>query len=1289
MEVEYLSEAESIDSDAGHFRGKHVSTGKDKKDETSTRAMIIHLFGTTPEGKSVRVEVNGFCPFFYVALPPTTTPTEESRFKIKLQEAICAKISKSISNTIKFELVRKQKLIGFTGGQTFPFLKISVPSLGSFYELRKLFLDDRQVPKFRLSQISSKPLEIFESNIDPMLRFFHIRDLQPCGWACVKGLELESADDTIQLRADWDSITPSVSSVVTAPFKHAFWDIECYSHDKEFPVAQQGYRRVAKQLWQGGYDVSAMPGLLEEGFSAAAAEAAFAVKIPPLKNPKLAPKAKEISAIVNAPKFVERLKEIWDGRDGLLVKQKAERLASLTKFLDSCFARLAPIAGDPIIQIGTVSVSGRGGNQKESHIFVLGGCAELSSIPDAHVHVFKTEKELLLGWFNWLIEENFDIFSGYNIFGFDERYVWERLIELGLEQEECVQRMTRLWDQGGEMKLQEKFLSSSALGDNMLYMWNTPGRLRIDLYSHIKRKVQLTSYKLDSVCAAFLSGKLGGISAYGSEGQGRWLLKTKQCGDARLGRYVQVLNELGEDLSDKMKIVEITGDGIVVESEEELIAVAGEAVKWAIVKDDVSPQELFRLHREGGDIGRARIAAYCIQDCDLVYELYKKLDVFNEAMSMANVCSVPVSYIFTRGQGIKIESLIFKDCMLKDQLIVVQPAAVFVPRETRDGGGGSASKFGAAPAEGQVQEDSYEGAIVLDPVPGFYTEAPIGVCDFASLYPSTIISENISHDMLVWTKDYDMNGKLVCVKYGSEEAERFAPPGTRWTDIEFDILRPDPNDTHKNPKKTKQGTRICRYAQLAGNKKGSLPQIVGKLLAARKAKRVEITKTDDPFKKALLDAEQNAYKITANSLYGQLGSRTFKIRLQDLAASVTAYARKQIMFSKDAIEEFYGPAAGDPRCSAEIVYGDTDSLFVCFNPRNPETGERLQGREAIVKTIELTEEAGHFITQALRAPHDFEYDKVFSPFIIFSKKRYVGNKYEDSPDDFKETSMGIVLKRRDNAPLLKMIYGGAIDKLLNSRDIAGATAFVQEKVRDLVDGHMKLSQLTITKALAADYEGTPPAHKMLADRITARDPGNAPASGDRVGFVYVQPFGENALSKLQGDKIETPHYIEENGLKPDTEYYIEHQLNNPLSQLFGIVLESMPGYIPPMKWSDNPDKLITQRELMAGEILFKEVLEKARGYTRYALSSCREIAKATFITKNFGGVAAVAAVKRQPRQSAARSSPPTLPASLQAVAPKKQSSLDIFIKQTAIMTDSLLARDMRAARAAKREKKKE
>ena len=1241
LEVEYIDGNESDEND---WKKKSSPTS-----EASNRELIIHLFGTSPSGQSVRIEVNGFKPFFYIALPECNTPSEESRIKNKIQDELCRKVQKS--TTIQFELVRKQKLIGYTGGKQYPFLKVSMASLGMFYDLRKVLLNDRQEPKFKVSGVKA-PLEVFESNIDPMLRFFHIRDLQPCGWISVKGDILEN-EGMLKLRADWDQISPSAAptqpAMVVAPFKHAFWDIECYSHDKEFPMAQQGYRRVAKQLWNGVKEVGLIPDLLKKGFGGSAE----GIKIPPLKHNGLGPSQATIARIVDSARFKNGLAELWNGRDGLLVRQKEERLSELTKLLNREFKTIAPIAGDPIIQIGTVSVSG---SVVEKHIFVLGGCAPIEG---AIVHTYTTESELLLSWFTWIVEENFDILSGYNIFGFDEKYIWERLVELGLESEECVQQMTRLWDEGGEMKLQEKFLSSSALGDNMLYMWNTPGRLRIDLYGHIKRKVQLTSYKLDSVCAAFLSGKLSGIRAADGGGN-RWVLKTKQKGDARLGRYVQVLNDLGEDLTDKMEIVEIVADGFVVVSEEDVVAVSGEAAKWAIVKDDVSPQELFRLHR-GSDADRARIGAYCIQDCDLVYELYKKLEVFNEAMSMANVCSVPVSYIFTRGQGIKIESLIFKDCMLRGQLIVVQPAAAF-------------GALASGADEGAAIEESYEGAIVLDPVPGFYTEAPVGVCDFASLYPSTIISENISHDMLVWTKDYDLQGRLVCVKYGSEEAELLAPPGTRWTDIEFDILRPDPADTHKHPKKIRMGTRICRYAQKPGNEKGSLPEIVGKLLAARKAKRAEIGKTDDPFKKALLDAEQNAYKITANSLYGQLGSRTFKIRLQDLAASVTAYARKQIMFSKVAIETFYGPAAADPRCSAEVVYGDTDSLFVNFNPRNPETGERYMGREAIVKTIELTEEAGHFITGALKAPHDFEYDKVFYPFIIFSKKRYVGNKYEESPDEFKETSMGIVLKRRDNAPLLKMIYGGAIDRLLNHRDVAGAVDYVKEKVQDLVEGRIKLSQLTITKSLAADYAGTPPAHKMLADRIAARDPGNAPSSGERIGFVYVKPASGQVASKLQGDRVETPAWIEEKGLKADAEYYIEHQLMNPLSQLFGILLESMPGFVAPARWATIPEKLIAQRELMAGELLF-----------RRGLQSCRSAAAVDFVSKMGGLPPASAPSTKVP--AVKRIKTPLLDAELAAIMPKKQTSMDMFIKQTALMTDSRMAREMvkakRGAKAAK------
>ena len=1171
-EVEYMSAYESDDSEYHGSKKKFKNGGFERKN----MSMVIHLFGMNAKGEAVRIDVTGFRPYFYVALPDIFP--DYQKIQTKLRTTL-----RSDVDLIEFKVERKQKLFGYTGGKTFRFVRMSMPSMNLFYTVRKIFLDDKQLPllntKLEKFRQGDRPLEVYEANIDPMLRFFHMRDLKTCGWITATGDEVES-DDGIRLECDWNDISPCADpALTTAPLLHAFWDVECYSYSGEFPQAN--------------------------------------------------PKAKK-PCPVSTTKIP-------------------------CKNCNTCKAN----DGDPIIQIGTTLWTNAGFHEK--HIFVLDGC---SPVEGAKVHVCKTEKELLTRWFQFIVAKNVNVFVGYNIFGFDERYVWERLCKMGVEEDSEIQELSCLWAEGKPMKLEEKRLASSALGDNMLYMWQTPGRLRIDLLGHIKRKAQLPSYKLDSVAAVYLSGKLSGIAA--GDVPNKWLLKTKQMGDARIGRYVQVLDELGEELTaEKMEIVGFAedGKGFYVSSTEELSIVAGEAARWAVVKDDVSPQDIFRLHR-GSDSDRAIVAAYCVQDCDLTLELYKKLDVFNEAMSMANVCSVPVSYIFTRGQGIKIESLIFKDCMAKSQLIKVLPGA---------GAGGAT--------------DSYEGAIVLDPIPGFYTDSPIGVCDFASLYPSTIISENISHDMLVWSKEYDLDGKLVCVSYGSVEDEKNAPKGVQWTDIEFDILRPDPEDTRKHPVKRKVGTRHCRYAQPCGDEKGSLPQIVAKLLAARKAKREEIKKTDDPFKKALLDAEQNAYKITANSLYGQLGSPTFKIRLQDLAASVTAYGRKQIMFSKDAIEQFYGPEAGDPRCNATVVYGDTDSLFVCFNPKG-ENGETLEGREAIVATQHLTEEVGEFITGALKAPHDFEYDKTFSPFIIFSKKRYVGNKYEDDPDDFKETSMGIVLKRRDNAPLLKMTYGAAIDRLLNHKDISGAVRVVKEKVTELVEGKMKLSQLTITKSLRSEYKTTPPAHKMLANRIAERDPGNAPASGERIGYVYVKALAGQVPSKLQGDRVETPEWIVKNGLVADAEYYIHHQLYNPLAQLFGLMVEKMPGFVAPSRWEDHPEKLIAQREIIAGDLLFRD------GLTACNNSAKREFMKklgvSSLSVKSGGSSPSSSAQTQSPKIMLTRKAPvdETLIAAEKAAfgagngnsTKKTQTSISQFMMATAVMTDAMMISKMKKAK---------
>ena len=177
------------------------------------------------------------------------------------------------------------------------------------------------------------------------------------------------------------------------------------------------------------------------------------------------------------------------------------------------------------------------------------------------------------------------------------------------------------------------------------------------------------------------------------------------------------------------------------------------------------------------------------------------------------------------------------------------------------------------------------------------------------------------------------------------------------------------------------------------------------------------------------------------------------------------------------------------------------------------------------------------------------------PFCLLSKKRYVGMLYETDPNKCKRKEMGIVLKRRDNAPIVKDIYGGIIDILMKKQNIKEATDFLKSCLQNIVDEKYPMDKLIITKSLRSGYKNPKSiAHKVLSDRITARDPGNKPSSGDRIPFVYINSTNKKAL---QGEKIETPTYITENNLKIDYSFYITNQIMKPVQQLFALVLEKI------------------------------------------------------------------------------------------------------------------------------------
>jgi len=1221
-----LARDQTLEDDTDNSSEDRKSDDFESRDKFTNKAYQIILFGNTIDGKSVSLTVNKFKPFFYVRIPDVLV--NDAGAKVKFQAWVSNKVPESCDTSTTLTYEQHKTLYGFNDGAKSTFLNIQTQTKSLSMYLKDFFLTKNSTSKpikisqlfgeAAVSKIIANPagtsfvdgdrvgLKVYESNIDPMLRFCHIQDISPANWVEVPAdlWEEDLATDSkmdIKATADYMDVHKGKDAGMS-PFTIASWDIECTSSHGDFPQANKTYRKPLREMVERGTltSIESMCEQISKAYNGLGPLSKIYLKQPRMYLPETlrlqlvgrcvfektkslliatvndtsAGKREGITLGSSGELVAEAASDESDGEEGSTIKGPLELLDEV---LTSVFP---PIRGDPIIQIGTVVYSK--GAPVSKHIWVLGTVDEASVKPPGalvpiSVHSFGDELLMLKAWFQWIGRFSPDVLIGYNIFGFDSKYVYQR-IEQYVGERDAVKICSPISClRSRPPRLEEKFLSSAAMGDNTMYFLSSPGRLQIDLLPYIRRNHNLDSYTLDNVSATFVSGGVKSVKPLDAT---HHIVNTKSTKGIVPGRYITLLDEENDRVLDRVLVTDLTPTSLTIQATAAELADHGtNPVRWSQQKDDVSPKDIFRLH-EGSAVDRATIARYCLQDCDLVMELFNKLEILNNSFAMADVCSVPVGFIFLRGQGIKIESLIFKECRKVDQLIEVLFSKSRASEDSKGDEG-----------EEEEQADTYEGAIVLEPKTGIYHD-PVSADDFSSLYPSSIISENISHDTHVSTTIHDKEGKLVGIEEGSNTYDNL--PGKKYVDITFDILRKAPDDKRKHPETFPDGTKTARYVQ---GTLGTIPRILQQLLASRKATRKLAEKETDEFRKALLDAQQLAYKLTANSLYGQLGSGTFKIRMQTLAASTTAYGRKQLMFAKQVIESVYGPGK-DPRCDAEVVYGDTDSLFLRFRPKDPVTGERLTGKAALIAAKDLTIESGQLVTGCLKPPHDFEFDKIFRTFCLLSKKRYVGDMSEDGveDDDFHRKSMGIVMKRRDNAPIVKYVYGGVVDRLLDpaqtdaKKAVADAGAFVRKTAEELLRGEFPLRKLTITKSLRAEYaDPMRIAHKVLADRIGTRDPGNKPSTSDRIPFVYIATPKGKPVPKLQGDRIETPTFITANGLQPDYAFYITNQISKPVSQVFGLVIEDLPGIQTRQVAKATTTKL---RETLASEWLFKEILVK-------------------------------------------------------------------------------------------------
>lgn len=888
--------------------------------------------------------------------------------------------------------------------------------------------------------------------------------------------------------------------------------------------------------------------------------------------------------IIDDPKYIKSVIQL-----GCIGKLKIASfdIETTTSSTDNTFPVFTN-ANDPIIQIGTTSETfGIESNKPIKYIATLGEC---DNIPDALVETCTDEKELIIKWTQFIRKLDPDIIIGYNTFGYDFEYIFERAIYLGIIEYIC--NLSRI---------------SNPLTINELNQFRMAytGKFTKDIKD---TKDKYTLSKIYNFHPIGSSGSFGSFGSFGSSGS----------------KYIRMVGRVNIDL---LKYCRDNGDKL---SSYKLDNVA-KHYGLPQGKHDMPYKKIFQIYRQktGMALEKRKVAEYCIQDCYLCNQLMTKLNIIPNCIGMSSTCFVPLNFLFTRGQGVKIESLLLNECQLMNYIM---------PYKRPDG-----------------SNRCYKGATVLTAKQGFYG-CPVSVLDFASLYPSCMVSSNLcisskliggieqidqlqlkpdEYTVIDWYETFNADN-LISICTGKPKLYDKYP----WLKPSNNSSKPSNSDiNHRMTRKFLvekdesffldfgiNMSELCHeydennipslkihkrhYFIKAGENNeniGIIPKVLLKLLHRRnEVKKLLEQHASNTFLYKIYNGLQFSYKVTAVSVYGQLGANFGAFSNLDVAASCTATGRKLLEFVQNTIlNNFYKSSA---------IYGDTDSVFIRFDIKNHELTcinhpnhpdhpnqieqicndnlhhkkydvlgsyiatnnesriyqecncnamDNLMSPEALLESIRLATIADKFITSLLpyskaykksTSVHQLEYEKTYQPFILFTKKKYVGQMYTFTQKLVKTDSKGIVLTRRDNCKLLKIIYEDCLKYLLLN-DTKSSLIALENALEQLISGKtFAIHDLIITKTLRDSYKANcNQPHVLLAQRVQQRDPGNAFQVNERIPYCFIERSNTKKLKTLQSEFIETPEYIVENNIKLDYGYYIEKQLRNPILQLFAIV----------------------------------------------------------------------------------------------------------------------------------------
>ncbi|MBQ2962414.1 DNA-directed DNA polymerase [Methanobrevibacter sp.] len=201
------------------------------------------------------------------------------------------------------------------------------------------------------------------------------------------------------------------------------------------------------------------------------------------------------------------------------------------------------------------------------------------------------------------------------------------------------------------------------------------------------------------------------------------------------------------------------------------------------------------------------------------------------------------------------------------------------------------------------ERGSNSGGYVKDPEIGLHEN--LVQFDFKSLYPTLIISKNISPDVLV-KDNVSYNAKFEDFETGYDDIDNL-----REEELSSEIDNDE--EYYISPE---------HFFKFKKEPQGFIPSALEDILNERFAVKNRMKATDDPVLRKSLDVQQQALKRLANTMYGVYGFLRFRWYSFECAQSITAWGRQHI---KKAMKEAeaYGFKA---------IYADTDGFYAKYVP---------------------------------------------------------------------------------------------------------------------------------------------------------------------------------------------------------------------------------------------------------------------------------------------------------------------------------------------------------------------